>query len=62
MSQTNQVLALPCEVCAADIEFGSNTILHELIECIDCGTEYEVTSLSPLTIEEAPMEAEDWGQ
>ena len=60
MSELTTIIS--CEVCAADIELGPNTILNELIECIDCATEYEVVSIHPFTIEEAPMEAEDWGQ
>ena len=28
----------------------------------DCGTELEVTSLAPLTVEEAPEVEEDWGE
>ena len=51
-----------CNVCAAYIEFDNDVEINELIECLDCGTEYEVISINPLQIEEAPMEAEDWGQ
>lgn len=56
------VLTADCEICGASIEFDSNVVLNELIECQDCATEYEVISLTPLAIEEAPMEGEDWGQ
>jgi len=61
-TQTQTVTTQTCDVCYAEIELGPDTILHELMECIDCGTEYEVTSLDPIMLEEAPMEAEDWGQ
>lgn len=51
-----------CDICGAQIELESNVVLSELIECTDCGTEYEVRSLDPIRLEEAPQEAEDWGE
>lgn len=36
--------------------------LSELLPCPDCGTDLEVTSMDPLTLEEAPEEQEDWGE
>ncbi len=60
MSLTRQVLR--CEVCDADIVFEEDIEINELIDCDDCTTEFEIISLNPLTIQEAPMESEDWGQ
>ena len=51
-----------CTVCGFVIEFPSDTEIWELIECQDCGTEFEVISISPIEIEEAPMTEEDWGE
>jgi len=51
-----------CPVCGADIEKAADTVLGELLECADCGTELEVTSLDPFTVDEAPQEEEDWGE
>jgi len=51
-----------CPVCGADIEKAADTVLGELLECSDCGTELEVTSLDPFKVEEAPQEEEDWGE
>ncbi|MHA2029058.1 MAG: lysine biosynthesis protein LysW [Candidatus Kariarchaeaceae archaeon] len=57
-----QELIAECIVCGANIEFESNVELNELVDCFDCTTEYEVVGVSPIHIQEAPMEAEDWGQ
>lgn len=51
-----------CPVCGAEIELKADTILGELLECSDCGTELEVTKLNPFKVEEAPQEEEDWGE
>ena len=34
----------------------------EIVVCPDCGTEFEVISLDPVEIEEAPEVEEDWGE
>lgn len=51
-----------CPICCADVLFTGEIAIGELIVCPECGMELEVTSLSPLTLSEAPQEAEDWGQ
>lgn len=51
-----------CPVCAADIPLPDDTVEGELIECPDCGTELEVTSVNPFSLQEAPSEEEDWGE
>ena len=51
-----------CPVCGADVEKAADTVLGELLECSDCGTELEVTNLDPFKVEEAPQEEEDWGE
>lgn len=51
-----------CPVCAAEIELGDDTLVGELTECPDCGTELEVLGLDPLTLGEAPETEEDWGE
>ncbi|MDR1977895.1 MAG: lysine biosynthesis protein LysW [Synergistaceae bacterium] len=50
-----------CPVCDADVKV-TDVIVGELLTCADCGVELEVTSLSPLTLEEAPEVQEDWGE
>jgi alpha-aminoadipate carrier protein LysW len=50
-----------CPECDAEIELGE-VITGEIIVCPDCGVDLEVTNLSPLTLELAPMEEEDWGE
>ncbi len=34
----------------------------EIVVCADCGVELEVTNETPLTLELAPQEEEDWGE
>ena len=34
----------------------------EIIECLECGVELEVTSVEPLELAPAPEEEEDWGE
>ncbi len=51
-----------CPVCANDIEFESDTIVGEILECSDCGSELEVMNFSPDVVEVAPEPEEDWGE
>jgi len=51
-----------CPVCGAEVEFPDDAVEGELITCPDCGTELEIISLDPPTLEEAPQEEEDWGE
>jgi alpha-aminoadipate/glutamate carrier protein LysW len=58
MSQTNTA---NCPECDAQIEL-QDAMKGEIVVCPDCGVDLEVTQLGPLTLEPAPMEAEDWGE
>lgn len=51
-----------CPVCGGDVETAPDVLEGELIDCPECGLELEVSSVSPLTLIEAPTEAEDWGE
>ena len=51
-----------CPVCDAEITLSEGTVEGELLECPECGTELEVTSVNPFKLQEAPQEEEDWGQ
>jgi alpha-aminoadipate carrier protein LysW len=51
-----------CPECDAEISLKADVSECEIIVCPDCGVELEVTSLDPLSVEVAPMEAEDWGE
>jgi len=51
-----------CLVCGAGLTARADVMAHELIECDDCGSEFEVTATEPLAIVEAPVEEEDWGE
>ncbi len=47
---------------AAEITIPANAMQHELLPCPDCGTELEIVSLNPVTLELAPEVEEDWGE
>ena len=51
-----------CPECEAEISLEDGVEQNEIIVCPDCGVDLEVVSLDPLTLEPAPMEAEDWGE
>lgn len=50
-----------CNDCGANIGV-NNPVVGEIIDCGDCGIEYEVRGLAPLALERAPEVAEDWGE
>lgn len=51
-----------CPVCGNDFEVDETTVVGELMDCDDCGTELEVKGLNPVRVEEAPQVEEDWGE
>ncbi|HSF14147.1 MAG TPA: lysine biosynthesis protein LysW [Vicinamibacteria bacterium] len=55
-------MSVDCPVCEARVALGEDLVAGELVECRDCGTELEVTSVDPLELAEAPTAEEDWGQ
>jgi alpha-aminoadipate carrier protein LysW len=50
-----------CVECEGSIHL-DNVIQGEIVVCPDCGVDLEVVSLSPMTLDLAPMEEEDWGE
>ncbi len=51
-----------CLECDAVIVLADDVEEGELVECRDCGTEFEVTSVDPPELAPAPKEEEDWGE
>ena len=51
-----------CPECGAEISLPDDVVEGEIVECPDCGVELEVVTLSPLVLELAPEEEEDWGE
>ena len=51
-----------CPICGGDVTSDDYWEVGELVDCHDCSAMLEVTSLDPLTLEEAPEEDEDWGE
>lgn len=54
-------LSASCPVCETSLGLVSPR-LHEVLECPTCGVRLEVSSLSPLVLEELPEVKEDWGE
>ena len=51
-----------CPICDGTVVSDDYWEIGELVDCPDCSAMLEVTSLDPLTLEEAPEEDEDWGE
>lgn len=51
-----------CPECAAAVTLPANVMQNELLPCPGCGTELEVLSLNPVTLDYAPQVEEDWGE
>jgi alpha-aminoadipate carrier protein LysW len=51
-----------CMECGADLNLAEDVEVGELVVCEDCGAEFEVTGVNPVTLEEAPEVEEDWGE
>mgnify|MGYP006309402877 CR=1 FL=1 len=55
-------MVVKCVVCDGEVKLSDDVIEGELLTCPDCGSELEVVSLAPLSVEEAPEVQEDWGE
>ena len=53
--------AIKCPECDADLHL-ENVVQGEIVVCPDCGVDLEVVSLQPLSLTQAPIEEEDWGE
>ena len=51
-----------CPECGAQLEMPDDVMVGEILDCADCGAELEVMGTSPLCLELAPEEEEDWGE
>ncbi|MDZ7260712.1 MAG: lysine biosynthesis protein LysW [candidate division KSB1 bacterium] len=50
-----------CVQCDAEIKL-TDVEKGEIIQCPECGVDLEVINLSPLELDLAPEEEEDWGE
>ncbi|WP_232686844.1 lysine biosynthesis protein LysW [Halobacterium zhouii] len=51
-----------CTECGADVTLHDDAEVGEIVDCATCGTELEVTDVSPPVLARAPELAEDWGE
>lgn len=55
-------LVAECIECGAAVEVQADVMQGEILACPECGIELEVVNTTPLTLDRAPMEMEDWGE
>lgn len=55
-------LMAECPECAAEVTLADDVVEGEIVICEACEVELEVMSLSPVVLEMAPEEEEDWGE
>jgi alpha-aminoadipate carrier protein LysW len=51
-----------CPECGSPVQLPEDVLANEILECDTCGIELEAVSVSPLKLEPAPEEKEDWGE
>lgn len=51
-----------CPECASQVSVPEDVMANEIVACETCGLELEVVSTSPVKVELAPEEEEDWGE
>ena len=51
-----------CVICGAELNLPHDVVQGELISCLECGSDLEISGLNPLQVREAPQEEEDWGE
>ncbi|MCA9288363.1 MAG: lysine biosynthesis protein LysW [Phycisphaerales bacterium] len=51
-----------CPECDGVIAFARAPLAGQVVTCVGCGAELEVTSRDPLRLEAAPEVEEDWGE
>lgn len=59
---TTTVETTDCPECEANLPLATAPEIHEIIECVDCFVELEVTGVAPLELAVAPDVEEDWGE
>ena len=51
-----------CKDCGAIIKLSKEVELNEIVQCAECGVEYEVFALQPIQLKSTLMEKDDWGE
>jgi alpha-aminoadipate carrier protein LysW len=53
-----------CDECGADIAIPKDAIVGEIVECKECSSEFEVSSMNAGRVElkKAEVAEEDWGE
>lgn len=59
---TESIASGYCPECDGNIPIAADSEEGEVLICAECGAELEILSLSPLTLDLAPIVEEDWGE
>lgn len=59
---TASVEGAVCPECEAGVVFGRVPLAGQVVRCVQCGAELEVTSTDPIRLALAPEVEEDWGE
>ncbi|GLX97677.1 MULTISPECIES: lysine biosynthesis protein LysW [Herbidospora] len=51
-----------CPECAAPVSIDADARVSEIVECLDCRSELEISSVTPPSLTLAPEVEEDWGE
>jgi len=53
-----------CKDCASEINIAQDTMIGEIVTCVDCGADFELVSKNGNSVEIKAAETvgEDWGQ
>ena len=60
--RNNMSMVPECPICGGPVVINIYNEIGELVDCEECGTMLEVTSIDPPEVDEAPEEDEDWGE
>ena len=53
---------IKCLSCQSEVLLKENILLGEVVNCSDCGTDFEVIQTQPLQLGALPEIEEDWGE
>lgn len=53
------MLTIACPECGGKVDPGDHPVKGDIVECLACGTEFEIVSTDPLAIARAPEPQQD---
>ncbi len=53
---------MSCTICGSVMDQNTDLVVHQVVSCGECLSEFEVLTITPLALQEIPADEEDWGQ